>query len=1392
MMGYSKKAIQQAGGGTVHYTTGATLGGDDILTGSLYPNGFGGVWTADLSALAGGGGGTVSPSTQYEIPYYRSTSVLSGSSAMVLDASNNELQLTTSTVGGAALRLQNTAATSTANGLHIYNNSTQQVLQVGHNNNTDENYIWGTFDVPLKFATSGTERMRIAADGKVGIGTDLPSEKLQLQGDSTYFSILAADDSEGVRLGTAGSGKGLFYLRDAGGNNKIYLEGGGHSYINGGTLSVGTATALASAQTTILDASNPQLTLAYDGSNYFSLTEDGNYLRFKANAGNTATMALRDNGNTYFNGQNVIFETSQQNYFQIKGTNTLGFGDGADFEWSASGSKLYLMSGTTVPSTTPILGIQQNGNVGIGTASPSRQLSIVANATASTLGLYTYGNISAGDIGGTIDFNFQGGGAAEKVVNSIRSRIVGTNEDAAKLIFYTTEDSDTTEAGATGTERMTIDPTGNIGIGTDSPGRKLHLSTAGTTFMKFTSDSASDFSIGANSTAGFTVYDETNSLYRMSLDTAGNLSLGDNLYSNKAKLMVSGAIGFLSGSVTSAPGYTSLWASGSGLYWGDQEVYTNAPGTGEITGGGAADYLSYFTAGANITGTAGLQYDGTDLTISSSTAAKPQLTIRNNEDGVYGGEIRFIKDSTTPANDFLGSFKFYGRDTDDGLLEYAKYDVRSPDASAASPNAQHNWYGLDGSGNLVQSMSLINSQLQIKNSSGALSGIMYPYKTDGFGMKSIGSKMQINPGNSAAPHTGELHISAAYVGINTTSPSAFLHSEGATEQLRLGFDSSNYTSFTVAADGDLGITNNNVGIGTTGPSTKLEVVSSDGFAGYFQGTSAATITSDITNNHYLRIKNASTVSGSTALLGFQLGSGYQGAVIGTEQFYADDGNNSSANLVFATKASGAAAVRQMTLYNNANIQGAGTLEIIGSNGTVAITPDGDAEELVIRNAQRAGISIIHGEGSGDHSNIVFGSASDANGANIMWNYNAKTYTIGTQQAGSDMIFRTANGVEAMRIDDSQNVGIGTAAPASLLHLSGSASSEPVLMIQNTNDDANAGELQFYKDTDDEADNDVAGNISFYFNNDGSVGEVEKVRAALIYATSDDVTEDSEDGAIFGKHVYNGTEYQNFQFGGHHNAGNTAAWFGQEGQQGAIGFANNTADNNYLFFGRGLTTGSYQVSKIAIGNNAAAGNQQVNMYAQDDLGFWAGQKGSTANCTIAFGTNNVAGSDSKIAMKIDKDGNVGIGTSSPTEKLHVVGNSLLNGTVHASGASFQKSLGEVLYLRNALNTFDINAILQHSPNIQYVKPEPTSVPGVSVIPTELPLAEAENVGLEITVVQDWSADPTAALSVQKQTHSSDVIYEGGSNIASATVSISAYRGANKTFMIAAAGIWIVVE
>jgi len=106
------------------------------------------------------------------------------------------------------------------------------------------------------------------------------------------------------------------------------------------------------------------------------------------------------------------------------------------------------------------------------------------------------------------------------------------------------------------------------------------------------------------------------------LDVQGNLLVDGNTY-------LSGSAKISQTDVTANPGNNHLWASGTGLYWGGQEVYTNTPGTSEITGAGANTYVSYFTAASNITGTSGLVYSGSKLGIGTDDPAYT-LDIRGN------------------------------------------------------------------------------------------------------------------------------------------------------------------------------------------------------------------------------------------------------------------------------------------------------------------------------------------------------------------------------------------------------------------------------------------------------------------------------------------------------------------------------------------------------------------------------------------------------------------------------------------------------------------------------------------------------------------------------------------------------------------------------------------
>jgi hypothetical protein len=116
------------------------------------------------------------------------------------------------------------------------------------------------------------------------------------------------------------------------------------------------------------------------------------------------------------------------------------------------------------------------------------------------------------------------------------------------------------------------------------------------------------------------------------------------------------------------------------------------------------------------------------------------------------------------------------------------------------------------------------------------------------------------------------------------------------------------------------------------------------------------------------------------------------------------------------------------------------------NGDASVAPDGDADELVVENSSRSGISILSGEGSTDTGAVIFGSANDAFGAGLQYSYHGNSLKLMTANTGHSLIFSTDNNSEAMRINSSGNVGIGTTSPSFGLQIDGSNFSGDSLKI----------------------------------------------------------------------------------------------------------------------------------------------------------------------------------------------------------------------------------------------------------------------------------------------------------------------------------------------------------
>ena len=134
--------------------------------------------------------------------------------------------------------------------------------------------------------------------------------------------------------------------------------------------------------------------------------------------------------------------------------------------------------------------IDSSGNVGIG-ATPSAKLHIFNNATAAANNevlRLSYNTSTTAGHSGDINFTNSGGLALGRISSVIQD---GSNVGMAISTY----------SGSLA-ERLRIDSSGNVGVGTASPSDKLHISSASQTFARVDHTSSSSY-------AGFTIYESS-------------------------------------------------------------------------------------------------------------------------------------------------------------------------------------------------------------------------------------------------------------------------------------------------------------------------------------------------------------------------------------------------------------------------------------------------------------------------------------------------------------------------------------------------------------------------------------------------------------------------------------------------------------------------------------------------------------------------------------------------------------------------------------------------------------------------------------------------------------------------------------------------------------------
>lgn len=151
---------------------------------------------------------------------------------------------------------------------------------------------------------------------------------------------------------------------------------------------------------------------------------------------------------------------------------------GIYLQTNASGSKMMLATsnvyGTGITNSGMV--IDQNANVGIGSASPAAKLTVEETYTSafSEMARFVHNrsDISDSDEGSYISFKVadgnNGGAGFDHARISWRNNGTGADENEGELAFWTATDGTTSQ-------KMLVSNTGNVGIATATPTEKLHV-----------------------------------------------------------------------------------------------------------------------------------------------------------------------------------------------------------------------------------------------------------------------------------------------------------------------------------------------------------------------------------------------------------------------------------------------------------------------------------------------------------------------------------------------------------------------------------------------------------------------------------------------------------------------------------------------------------------------------------------------------------------------------------------------------------------------------------------------------------------------------------------------------------------------------------------------------
>jgi hypothetical protein len=493
-------------------------------------------------------------------------------------------------VGGRTLEILATGDT----GIFL-RRSTSFGLDIWHDQSTGQSYIDNRYanaagNIYFRTQTNGTpvNALTILGTGNIGIGTTAPLELLQvgLGGDPSYSSnpdkaiqISSTTDNDEVAFqlyvneGTTNRRAKLF-LDDAtatfgldaswsGGTPKMVFQLLGDtkmSILNDGKVGMG-------AERRALILASASAAVSYSRIDSYKYGTGAGYLPLVLNSGGgnvgIGTTAPGKNtghgagsakfdvvGNIRLN-TNSVATSGEIDSLQFVKKHTTGIdalyslGEIRSVTYNGYDGGLAFYTGRNLGSGAygPVhaMTINNTGNVGIGTTNPTYKLSVVGTSATSQLFLND-GSTGGGTVtsAAASGITIMGGARYASTYYALATAAGGMNVYNGTLSLY--NDAGLTVGNSyTPTARLTINSSGNVGIGTTNPSQILTVSAVDPVIsMIDTTGGGHEYQIRNGLTgSNFEIYDNTAGATRLQIDTDGQVGLGAAPI-NEARLFVLG------------------------------------------------------------------------------------------------------------------------------------------------------------------------------------------------------------------------------------------------------------------------------------------------------------------------------------------------------------------------------------------------------------------------------------------------------------------------------------------------------------------------------------------------------------------------------------------------------------------------------------------------------------------------------------------------------------------------------------------------------------------------------------------------------------------------------------------------------------------------------------